>query len=317
MNDRTTALWRSVLAGLAIPIAAGLLVGMVVLLARFVSSDAALVAGPAAATTVIIVLVGRMVRRQVTHARQRDARLRRAVRASSVRAERMGVQQHRRLFDQLAARDETRDIMAGGVPLPVTRGFVATPDVLRELASTVVEDRPQVVVETGTGASTIAIAASLRRNGSGHLWSLEHLPRYADATRKLLAAFDLGAWVTVVDAPLVDTVLPAGTWPWYDISGLTLDGPIELLFVDGPPGGTAVMARYPALPALRERLSDRARIVLDDAARPDERRCIARWQAETPGLTAHYLPREQSACVLVMGGDAARAPAGQAIESTP
>jgi predicted O-methyltransferase YrrM len=315
MSDRTVARWRSALRGLATPIAAGLLVGVAVVLARSVSSDAALVVGPAAATTLVIVLVGRTIRRETARIRRRDARLRRAVRASSARVERMSSRQHRHLFDQLAARDETRDIMAGDVPLPVTRGFVATPDVLRELASTVVEDRPQVVVETGTGASTIAIAASLRRNGRGHLWSLEHLPQYADATRHLLAAYDLNAWVTVVDAPLVPTVLPAGTWPWYDISQLDLDGPIELLFVDGPPGGTAVMARYPAVPALRERLSQHARIVLDDAARPDERRCVERWQAETPGLTARYLPREQGACVLVMGGDAASTPPGPAAES--
>ena len=242
-----------------------------------------------------------MGRRQMVQARQRDQRLRRTLRVDRVRAERSAARQHRRLFDQLAARDETRDIMAGATPLPVTRGFVATPDILRELASRIVEHRPQVVLETGTGASTIAIAASLKRNGSGHLWSLEHLPRYADATRRLLDTYGLGAWVTVFDAPLVDTVLPAGTWPWYDISTLTLSGPIELLFVDGPPGDTAAMARYPAVPVLRERLSPHAVVILDDATRRDERRSIERWQAETPGLTAHYLPREEGACVLVMG----------------
>ena len=307
MNGRLTERWRAILASAAIPVAAGLLVGAVVLFARLVSTDATLVVGPAVATTVVIVIVGRMVRHQVAQARRRDQRLRRSLRVGSRRAERTGARQHRRLFDQLAARDETRDIMAGAIPLPVTRGFVATPDILRELASRVVEDKPQVVVETGTGASTIAIAASLQRNGSGHLWSLEHLRQYADATRRLLDTYDLSGWVTVVDAPLVQTVLPDGTWPWYDISGLTLDGPIELLFVDGPPGGTAVMARYPAVPALRERLSEHAVIVLDDAARPDERRSVDRWQAEVPGLTAHYLPREQGACVLVRSGDVAAA----------
>ena len=302
-------------ANLAMPIAAGLLVGAVVLLARFVSSDAALVVGPAAATTVVLVIIGRLVHRQMAQGRRREARLRRSLRASSARSERVGRRQHRHLFDQLAARDETRDIMAGAVPLPVTQGFVATPDILRELASTVMQDRPQVVVETGTGASTIAIAASLRRSGSGHLWSLEHLPEYAATARRLLDTYDLGAWVTVVDAPLVETVLPGGTWPWYDISGLSLDGPIDLLFVDGPPGGTAVMARYPAVPALHARLSGHAVIVLDDAARPDERRCVQRWLAETPGLTAHSLPREAGACVLFLGGDTATAPGQRASEA--
>ncbi len=306
MNDRSSTRWRMMLGVVGVPIAAGLLVGMVILLAELVSNEAALVVGPAVATTVVILVMGRMFRHQMAQARQRDKRSRRGLRIGLARAERSAARQHRRLFDQLAARDETRDIMAGATPLPVTRGFVATPDILRELASRVVEHRPQVVLETGTGASTIAIAASLKRNGGGHLWSLEHLGQYADATRRLLDTYELGDRVTVVDAPLVDTVLPDGIWPWYDVSALTLTGPIELLFVDGPPGGTAAMARYPAVPVLRERLSPGATIILDDAGRPDERRSIERWQAETPGLTARYLPREPGACVLVMGDAATR-----------
>ena len=58
-----------------------------------------------------------------------------------------------------------------------------------------------------------------------------------------------------------------------------MDG-IDLVFVDGPPGTTGPLARYPALPVLRDRCAPGARFILDDAARPDERTIINRWTRE-------------------------------------
>jgi predicted O-methyltransferase YrrM len=299
VSDRTRR-WR---ARLAAPIAAGLVVAALVLIARLVSSDAAMVVAPAAVTTAILLVVGRAMDRAGVLARTRDARARHDLRLRVSRLERTLERQDRNLFDQLTALDAVRDTMAGAVALPSTRSWAASPDILREIVATVIGHRPQVVLETGTGASTVAIAACLQRIGSGHLWSLEHLPGHAESIRQRLASMGLTDYVTVIDAPLVDTVLPGGTWPWYDVAGLHLDAPIDLLFVDGPPGATAAMARYPVLPVLRTRLSDHAVIIVDDADRPDEQECVRRWQAETPGLTARYLPLESGASVMVLGGE--------------
>jgi len=296
--------WRT---RLAVPIAAGLAVAASVVVARWVSSDAAMVVGPAAATTAVLLVVGRTMRQTTRQtnaaAGQRDVQVRRAIKDLAERQEGVVRRQGRNLFDQLAALDAVRDLMSGAVAIPKTRGRAASPDILRELADTVMRDRPQVVVEAGAGSSTVVIAACLQRAGSGHLWSLEDVPGYADSIRRQLASMGLTAYVTVVDAPLVDTVLPGGTWPWYDLAALHLDAPIDLLFVDGPPGVTAPLARYPVLPVLGSRLSAHAVVILDDADRPDERECVRRWQAETPGLTARYLPFEYGASVLVLGGD--------------
>jgi predicted O-methyltransferase YrrM len=301
VNDQTRR-WR---ARLAMPVAAGLAVAALVLIARWVSSDMAMVVGPAAATTAVLLVVGRMMDRTGVIARRRDVRARRDLSVQLARLERVLGRQARIMFDQLTALDAVRDILAGAVALPRTRGWAASPDILREIVTTLIRDRPQVVVETGTGASTVAIAACLQRIGTGHLWSLEHLPGHADSIRRQLDSMGLTEYVTVIDAPLVDTDLPGGTWPWYDVAGLHFDAPIDLVFVDGPPSATAALARYPVLPVLRSRLSDHAVIIVDDAARPDERECVRRWQAETPGLTARYLPLEAGASVLVLGGDPA------------
>ena len=77
---------------------------------------------------------------------------------------------------------------------------------------------------------------------------------------------------------------------WYDEAALAdglreaLQGdPIDLLVVDGPPAHAVGhgLARYPALPALEDRLAPGATVVLDDAERPGEQEVLRRWERET------------------------------------
>ena len=74
--------------------------------------------------------------------------------------------------------------------------------------------------------------------------------------------------------------------PWYSRESVAhLPGGISLLLIDGPPGYGEGMAhsRYPALPALADRLAQDALVFLDDADREPEREIIARWAEEVPG----------------------------------
>jgi hypothetical protein len=64
------------------------------------------------------------------------------------------------------------------------------------------QDRPQVVVECGSGVTTLLIAACLRAQGSGRLYSLEHDARFATITQQRLAAAGLSDWVELIVAPL-------------------------------------------------------------------------------------------------------------------
>ena len=76
---------------------------------------------------------------------------------------------------------------------------------------------------------------------------------------------------------------------WYDEAavGAGLDAAlggdlIDLLLVDGPPAFAAGhgLARYPALPVLRDRLAPGATVVLDDVERPGEQEVLRRWERE-------------------------------------
>jgi hypothetical protein len=77
------------------------------------------------------------------------------------------------------------------VPFPPTRGWAASPDFLRNVADELFVRQPHVVLEGGSGVTTIVVARSLQMNGHGHLYSLEHDTTFAEQTRSK----NSGAWL--------------------------------------------------------------------------------------------------------------------------
>jgi hypothetical protein len=185
-------------------------------------------------------------------------------------------------------------------PLPPTRGWAASPDFLAVLARHAAAG-PRVIVECGSGASTVVLARACERNGRGHVWSLEHLPDMAERTRAWLAEQGLADYATVIDAPLVPQALAGHAGVWYSTDELP-DLPIDMLVVDGPPGSSGRLARYPAGPRLFPRLSMHGSVFVDDFHRPDERAIVARWQQEFPALALTSVPCEKGAVVLSRQG---------------
>ena len=166
------------------------------------------------------------------------------------------------------------------------RGYAANPDFLSELVRIVDQHKPSLVLELGSGVSTVVLAARLR--GEGRVVSLDHEREYAQQTRDQLVYHDLEA--TVIDAPLAPVQIAGRAWEWYSLpDGLT---GVDMLVVDGPPGHTGPLARYPALPLLRPLLSPGAVICVDDGARADEREMVRMWLAEQPELSWRYIPTE-------------------------
>lgn len=182
--------------------------------------------------------------------------------------------------------------------LPPTRGWAASPDILLELARHARSARPATVVECSSGTSTLVLARCMQMNGAGMVFSLEHDPEYARLTRAQLRRHGLEAWAQVLDAPLRPHLLNDEKWPWYDISALPARLEIDLLVIDGPPQATRSLARYPAGPLLFKSLAAGASVFLDDAARPDERTVLQRWQKEFPALDQSSRPCEKGCAVL-------------------
>ena len=205
----------------------------------------------------------------------------------------------RQTFRQLEALQNLSAVLPANDVLPATRAWAASPDLLLVLVDLVIAERPSLVVECGSGASTLWLALAMRRFGiDGRIIALDHDPVFGDKTRGLLARHDVADLAEVRDAPLESFSLNGETYSWYarraweDLKG------IDLLFIDGPPAVTGQQARYPALPLLAGSLSPVATAVLDDLIVPDMQKVLRLWLDAYPDFDSEILPLEKQAAVL-------------------
>jgi predicted O-methyltransferase YrrM len=205
-------------------------------------------------------------------------------------------------YDQLAALQGLYLELGVDRALPVSRGWAASPDFLVRVRERVLRRRPRVAVECGSGISTIVTALTLREVGGGHVWSLEHSPEHARATRAELEKHGVAGFATVLDAPLESHTIDGQAWTWYATDGLP-ERAIDMLVIDGPPKRTGKLARWPAGPLLFPRLSPGAVVLLDDAARPDEQEAVRRWRAAHADLAHADLWCEKGCVELVKPGN--------------
>jgi predicted O-methyltransferase YrrM len=209
--------------------------------------------------------------------------------------------QHQELLAEMAQGQtfvSLVNLLAPRAALPALRNWAVSPDLGLLLVSEVQRLRPQVIVECGSGSSTVLMAYMLQRLGSGRIVSLEHDQPSKEKTDAALRQHGLEAFATVVLAPLKATTLGAETFQFYDLSRLSDLKQVDMLFVDGPPSFMQALARYPALPLLWDRLSPGAVVVLDDARRAKERRIGARWRAEFPQATHELVETQKGALVV-------------------
>lgn len=163
--------------------------------------------------------------------------------------------------------------------LPSTGGWAGTPDFLLLLAETVCERRPQVVVEFGSGASTIVIARAMQLNGGGRLVSYDHHPGFAETTRRRLSALKLPAEVHAVE------LVPGAagySGRFYATEGLPER--IDIAVIDGPPAWLEAGTRGGAGPAVFPNVVPGGLVLLDDAKRAGERENARRWAADFPEI---------------------------------
>ncbi len=221
------------------------------------------------------------------------------VRRLGARVEREVKAEINQSFRQLEALQNLSAVLPATDLVPPTRVWAASPDLLVVLVDLVITERPSLIVECGSGASTLWLALAMRRFGiGGRIIALDHDPVFGGRTRDLLARHGVGDLAEVRDAPLEDVSLDGQTYSWYarraweDLKG------IDLLFVDGPPATTGHQARYPALPLLSERLSPGATAVLDDLIVPDMQEVLRLWLDGYPDFGSEILELEKKAAVL-------------------
>ncbi len=186
-------------------------------------------------------------------------------------------------------------------PMPRAGTWAASEDLLLWLVGEVLEKHPRLIVDLGSGQSSVWMAAAMRHAGiQGRVVAIDHDESYAESTRRLGEAQGVTRWLEVRHAPLVSVTVDDRSGQWYDPAAFDdLEG-IGLLSVDGPPGAGSEQARWPALPLLHDRLVPGARVVLDDLIRRDEKQIVADWHQRFPGVDVRELDFEKGAAVFTM-----------------
>ena len=184
-----------------------------------------------------------------------------------------------------------------GIP-PLGR-WTASADLLVELVDRLVQERPAVAVEGGSGVSTVVMALAVREHGlPTRVVALEHQPDWAERTRRLLDRHGVAEYAEVRVAPLGPTSIADHSTPWYDETAVADLRDIGLLLVDGPPGVTGPRARFPMIPLLRDRLAARCTILVDDTAREGDADVVELWRPLLPDFEFETLNLDKGAAVL-------------------
>ena len=180
-----------------------------------------------------------------------------------------------RQSESLAGLYATLDIQR---PLPRTRHYAASPDFLHLTATEIFRLQPELIVEAGSGTSTLIAAYCLRKLGRGKIISFDHEENYADISRQTISAHGLDDYAEVVYAPIKEYEIEGRTYQWYDDANLDPIQRIDMIIVDGPPKSIALDARYPAVPLLISKLHEKSIVLVDDGARPGEKEIVSKWK---------------------------------------
>lgn len=196
--------------------------------------------------------------------------------------------------------------------LPLDLGSWAVDPVLAdELVRLLCRRRPERIVECGSGWTTVLMAACLAELEIGTVTALEHEEKFARQTRELLAAGGAADRAEVLLAPLEAQDVDGTDWLWYHPTVVeSVEGPIDLLLVDGPPGKLAAEIRYPAIPLLRNRLARDCVVFLDDGFRDDEMRTARSWGRKL-GVEPVLVPRGGGFWILDGAGSERKPPEGE------
>ncbi|MFN8771074.1 MAG: class I SAM-dependent methyltransferase [Neisseriaceae bacterium] len=183
--------------------------------------------------------------------------------------------------------------------LPELGKYTISEDFASILIDEILTNQPKVIVEAGSGVSTILSAYCIEKNCYGKVYSLEHIAQYVEETRNMITQHQLNANnINIIHSPLVTYEFGQEKFNWYSLEKFPNNLTIDLLIVDGPPRTTGKMARYPIIPLFSPYLSSKATIILDDAKRDDEKEIANRWLREYPSLNAKVYNTQKGAILF-------------------
>lgn len=177
-------------------------------------------------------------------------------------------------------------------PIPATRNWAASPDVLISLFNHAQTISPKKILDLGSGISTLVLAKAAPQ---ATIYSIDNSEEYAAKTRRMLETHGVGN----VDLRVAPLAPHSSGVDWYAVEKFADISDIDILFIDGPPGAFNETARHPAFDVCLSKLSPRAVIVLDDVAREGERNLAEKFAAALPGHKLEIFDFDKGAAVIL------------------
>lgn len=185
--------------------------------------------------------------------------------------------------------------------LPWTSSAIR-PSSLQLVLNEICIHRKKKVVEFGSGVSTLYISKVIE-GLDVELYSIDHDNKWQSIVKKQLDDFGISRdSIHFIHAPLSSCIHSKNNLLWYDQSLLDSALPkknIDIILVDGPLAYQTghELARFPALPYLREKLTENFTIFLDDCNRQGEMNIIHEWAAAYD-LTGSILGQKGNIAIL-------------------
>ena len=203
-------------------------------------------------------------------------------------------------YKQIEAVTQIISLLDFEKPIPPLRGSVISPDAAIQVIDYIIVEKPKLIVELGSGVSTLLWAQTLKKYSIGStIIAVDHLTQFADISRNLIAKHELAEYVTIIEAPLETTTINECEYEWYKASKISdilkeHECDIDLLFIDGPPRNVPNRNyRYPAIPILKEFMHDNTTVFLDDSGRLDEQHVMCMWQKDYDLVQDHLYSTEK------------------------
>jgi predicted O-methyltransferase YrrM len=190
------------------------------------------------------------------------------------------------LYSQISGLLQIQNAMAGKPVLRPMRGWAISPDAMNWILADLQERAAPIVIEFGSGQSTVIFAAALKHR-NGKLFSVEHDPEYCAVIQRQVTACGLLEQVEFVHTPLRETSFEAQICS-YNTSALP-DISADIVLVDGPPDTYGALTRLTPLRWAAQHLKPGGAIFLDDSAREFEQACLKQLVSEYPKL--RLIPR--------------------------
>jgi len=193
-------------------------------------------------------------------------------------------------YRQSEALQQLFTLLKFNAAIPPTRSWAASPDLLLTIAELARTHKPRLVVELGSGVSTLIVAKA----GGRKVISIDNSDEFAGKTRDLLKEHK----VRGVEVRVAALKPHKSGVDWYDTTKLSSLAKIDMLIIDGPPGSKNPDARKPALTELIKKLSPKAIVIIDDVKRTGERDLAEAFAKALPNHSLTILDHEKGTAVI-------------------